>query len=38
VWDGKRFDGQRPQTGVYLVFCVNSDASETVITKILFIN
>lgn len=38
VWDGKRFDGKRPQTGVYLVFCVNKDASETVITKILFIN
>jgi len=38
VWDGKRFDGKRPQTGVYLVFCVNEDASETVITKILFIN
>lgn len=38
VWNGKRYDGQRPQTGVYLVFCVNQDASETVITKILFIN
>jgi hypothetical protein len=38
IWDGKRFDGKRVQTGVYLVFCANRDASETVITKILFIN
>lgn len=38
VWNGLRYDGQRPQTGVYLVFCVNQDASETIITKILFIN
>lgn len=38
IWDGKKFDGSRVQTGVYLVFCTNRDASETVITKILFIN
>lgn len=38
IWDGKKFDGNRVQTGVYLVFCTNYDASETVITKILFIN
>jgi hypothetical protein len=37
VWDGKRYDGQRAQTGVYLVFCANKDASETIVTKILFI-
>ncbi len=38
IWDGKSFDGKRVQTGVYLVFCANRDASETVVTKILFIN
>lgn len=38
IWDGKRFDGKRVQTGVYLVFCSNQDASETIVTKILFIN
>ncbi|MCX7744368.1 MAG: hypothetical protein N2167_07370 [Flavobacteriales bacterium] len=38
VWDGKRFDGKRVQSGVYLVFCANRDASETIVTKILFIN
>lgn len=38
VWDGKKYDGKRPSTGVYLVFCVNEDASQTVVTKILFIN
>jgi ribosomal protein S11 len=38
VWNGKKYDGKRPSTGVYLVFCVNEDASQTVVTKILFIN
>ena len=38
IWDGKKYDGKRPSTGVYLVFCVNEDASQTVVTKILFIN
>ncbi len=38
VWNGKKYDGKRPSTGVYLVFCVNEDASQTVVTKILFVN
>ncbi len=38
IWNGKKMDGKRPSTGVYLVFCVNEDASQTVVTKILFIN
>jgi len=38
IWNGKKYDGKRPSTGVYLVFCVNEDASQTVVTKILFIN
>ncbi|MFC2111289.1 two-component regulator propeller domain-containing protein [Bacteroidota bacterium] len=38
VWNGKNFDGKRAQSGVYLVFSSNSDGSETLVTKILFIN
>jgi len=38
VWDGKNFSGQRVATGVYLVYCTNADGSQTVVTKILFVN
>ncbi len=38
VWNGKNFDGRKAQTGVYLVFVSNEDGSETIVTKILFIN
>jgi frataxin-like iron-binding protein CyaY len=38
VWDGKDFNGRRAATGVYLVFVTNSDGTEKVATKILFIN
>jgi len=38
VWDGRNFDGRRARTGVYLVFVSNEDGSETIVTKILFIN
>ncbi|PLX14037.1 MAG: hypothetical protein C0598_02270 [Marinilabiliales bacterium] len=38
VWDGRDFNGKRAATGVYLVFVTNSDGSEKVATKILFIN
>ncbi len=38
VWNGKNFNGERAQTGVYLVFCTNEDGEETIATKILFIN
>lgn len=38
IWNGTRYNGKRAQTGVYLVFCTNRDASETLITKILFVN
>ncbi|MFO7940013.1 MAG: T9SS type A sorting domain-containing protein [Bacteroidales bacterium] len=37
TWNGKNFDGRRVSTGVYLVFCTNSDGSKTHITKLLFI-
>lgn len=38
IWDGKNFDGRRAATGVYLVFCTNSDGSQTRVTKFLFIH
>jgi len=37
VWDGRDFNGRKVNTGVYLVFCTNEDASETHVTKLLFI-
>jgi hypothetical protein len=38
VWDGKNFDGRKVRTGVYLVYASNDDATERIVTKILFIN
>ena len=38
IWDGRRFDGKRVGTGVYLIFCTNEDGSLTHITKLLVIN
>ena len=38
IWNGLTYEGKRPSTGVYLVFCANEDASQTVVTKILFIH
>lgn len=37
TWNGRRYDGRRPQTGVYLVFCTNEDGTESMVTKLLFI-
>ncbi len=38
VWNGQDLFGRRPATGVYLVFSTNEDGTETMVTKILFIN
>ncbi len=38
IWDGKNLLGKRVNTGVYLVFCSNSDGSKTKVTKLLFIH
>jgi ligand-binding sensor domain-containing protein len=38
IWNGTNFNGRRAQSGVYLVFVSNEDGSETLVTKILFIN
>ncbi len=37
VWNGKDYTGNRPQTGVYLVYASNTDGSETYAGKIVFI-
>jgi len=37
-WNGKNFKGERAHTGVYIVFCSDSDGKQTFVTKILFIN
>jgi ligand-binding sensor domain-containing protein len=36
VWDGNNFDGRRAASGVYIIFCTNSDGSKTYVTKLLF--
>lgn len=38
VWNGKNLQGKRANTGVYLVFCSNSDGSKTRVTKLLLIH
>jgi len=38
TWNGKRFDGRRPQTGVYLVWATNEQGSESMVTKLIFIH
>lgn len=38
IWYGKNFNGERVNTGVYMVFCTNEDGSKKIVTKILFIN
>lgn len=38
IWNGRNFDGKRARSGVYLVFISNDDGSDTMVTKILFIN
>ncbi|WP_372752864.1 T9SS type A sorting domain-containing protein [Labilibaculum sp.] len=38
IWDGKNFNGSRVHTGVYLIFCSNSDASKSKVIKLLFIH
>lgn len=38
VWNGQDLFGRRPASGVYLVFSTNADGSETMVTKIMFIN
>ena len=38
TWNGKRGGGERVNTGVYLIFCSNSDGSQARVIKLLFIH
>ena len=38
TWNGRNFNGLKAATGVYLVFTANKDGSDTMVSKILFIN
>lgn len=38
TWNGKNRNGTRPNTGVYLIFCANSDGSQSRAIKLLFIH
>ncbi len=38
LWNGRNFDGEKVQTGVYLVFVANTDGSKTTVAKIMFVN
>ena len=38
VWNGRNRQGRRVATGVYLIFCTNSDGSKTHVTKLLFVH
>jgi len=38
VWSGENLQGERVQTGIYLVFIANTDGSESRVTKIMFIH
>jgi hypothetical protein len=38
TWDGKDVHGRKVSTGIYLAICVNTDGTQSTITKILVIN
>ena len=37
-WNGRNLNGQKPHSGVYLVFATDPDGTEKVVAKILIIN
>lgn len=38
IWDGRDYNGRKAATGVYLVFSTNQDGTQTLATKVAFIN
>lgn len=38
TWDGNSLNGERVQTGVYVVFSVSEDGTQKEVAKILFVN
>ncbi len=37
VWDGRSFSGEKPQTGVYLIFSANENDEESLVSKLLIV-
>ncbi len=37
VWDGRNFNGERPQTGVYLIFSANEQDENALVSKLLIV-
>ena len=38
VWNGRSFSGYKASSGVYIVFAVSKDGTDTTVTKILIVN
>jgi ligand-binding sensor domain-containing protein len=38
VWNGKDYTGNKPQSGVYLIFVTNTDGTETYCGKLVFLH
>ena len=38
TWNGKKFNGKKVATGVYLFLCTNVDFTESIVKKILIYN
>jgi hypothetical protein len=38
IWDGKNRNGERVNTGVYLIFCAGNRGSQSRVIKLLFIH
>lgn len=38
VWDGLTYDGERPQTGVYLIYSSSERGNENFVGKLLFVH
>lgn len=38
IWSGENLQGERVQTGIYLVFIANTDGSKSMVTKIMFVH
>lgn len=37
VWNGRNFNGELPQTGVYLIFTGNKESDDTLVSKLLIV-
>lgn len=38
TWNGRTFDGRKPNSGVYLIFAMNNDGTETAMGKFIFMH